>query len=184
MAEQRREFTLEPLEASEREIGSWLQGLEQTRRGMLRTASGIDRELLDWRGPTGSDNSIGTLLTHVAVVEMGWTYLDVLMQEVPAELEAMVPYERDRDEAGNLVHVSDELEVHLGRLAAGRRHLLEQFGRFDLAEWHRLRSPEGEDYSVTPAWVAHHLLEHEAGHLYQILAIKRRWRQRHGVNST
>jgi hypothetical protein len=27
------------------------------------------------------------------------------------------------------------------------------------------------DYKVTPAWVVYHLLEHEAGHVYQISSI-------------
>jgi uncharacterized damage-inducible protein DinB len=179
MTEQRCAYTMEPLDASEREVGIWLQALEEARRGLLRTVRDLDRELLDWRGPTGLDNSIGTLLTHIALVEMGWLYGDVLMQpELPDELQALVPQERGRDEDGILVPVYDDLGTHLRRLAAARRHLIEQFGRMDLADWHTPRSPEDEDYTATPAWVAYHLVEHEAGHLFQIRSIKRQWKQR------
>jgi hypothetical protein len=178
MSEERRVHTLEPLAVSEREVGIWLQALEEVRRGLMRSVSGLDRELLDWRGPSGLDNSIGTLLTHIAAVEMGWLYFDVLMQsKLPDELGRLMPYEQGWTDDGTLVHVSDSLDVHLQRLAAARRHLIEQFGRFDSVEWHTLRSPQGEDYSVTPAWVAYHLVEHEAGHLFEIRATKRRWKQ-------
>lgn len=35
--------------------------------------------------------------------------------------------------------------------------------------------PEGADYACSPAWVVFHVVEHEAGHSFQIREIKRRW---------
>ena len=49
------------------EIGTWLWGMKEARRGLLSTLDRIERagfgqEFLDWRGPNGQDNSVGALL--------------------------------------------------------------------------------------------------------------------------
>jgi uncharacterized damage-inducible protein DinB len=47
-----------------------------------------------------------------------------------------------------------------------RCHLLAAFGEMALAEFRRVR--EFPDYNVTPEWVLHHLMQHEAEHRGQI----------------
>ena len=47
----------------------------------------------------------------------------------------------------------------------------------DLAEWRRLRPPVNEqNYETTPEWAVFHLIEHEAGHAFQISSLKARWK--------
>ncbi|HZW28591.1 MAG TPA: DinB family protein [Trueperaceae bacterium] len=178
MSDRPHVHTMEPLDVPEREVGIWLWAMEEARRGLIWSLRGIEQDELDWRGPIGRDNSIGTLLTHIAGVEMGWCYFDVHGEPFPPELIALFPYENDREPDGTLVHVEGQsLETHLERLGAVRRSVFERFAHMDLDDWHRLREPQGEDYAMSPAWTVYHLLEHEAGHTYEIRAIRRRWRQ-------
>src|SRR5690606_11753087 len=137
---------------------------------------GIDDEQLDWRGPSGADNSIGSLLYHVALIETSWLYDDIFMSRYPEDIIAMFPLNH-RTPTGQLMHVpAIPLADHLRRLSFVRSRFLELLGDMDPTEWHRVRAPEGEDYAVSPAWVVYHLVEHEAGHLFEVRAIKRRWR--------
>jgi len=160
------------------EIGSWLSAMEETRRGLTRTVTEPDQSALDWRGPSGRDNSIGSLLYHVALIEMSWLYEDVLLEEPPADIEALFPHAH-RDADGRLTIVADmPLGAHLERLEATRARFLERMTPMSMSDWHRLREPDRTDYTCSPAWVVFHLVEHEAGHLFQIREIKRRWGER------
>lgn len=162
------------------EVGQWLWGMQEVRRGLLSTLdrieqAGFGQEFLDWRGPDGNDNSVGTLLYHVAGVEMGWLYFDMLMTGFPDEVQEWLPFD-DRNETGQLRYLPGiTFEEHRTRLAKARERFLEVVGGLSLDEWNRLREPEGEDYAVTPGWIVYHLLEHEAGHLYEIRRMVRKW---------
>jgi hypothetical protein len=154
--------------------------MQEVRRGLLSTLdrieqAGFGQQFLDWRGPDGEDNSAGTLLYHVAGVEMGWLYIDMLMTGFPAEVQEWLPFD-DRDETGHLRYLPGiTFEEHRKRLARTRERFLEVVGGLSLEEWNRLREPAGEDYAVTPGWIVYHLLEHEAGHLYEIRRLVRKW---------
>ena len=59
-----------------------------------------------------------------------------------------------------------DLAAHLARLGAVRAQLLATFSAMSLDDFRRLRAlPE---YDVTPQWVVHHLLQHEAEHRGEI----------------
>jgi hypothetical protein len=169
-------------EAAVPEVGQWLWGMQAVRRGLLNTLdriekAGFGQQFLDWRGPDGNDNSVGTLLYHVAGVEMGWLYCDMLMTGFPDEVQAWFPLD-DRDETGRLRFIPGlGFEEHRTRLARTRERFLEVVAGLSLEDWRRLREPEGEDYAVTPGWIVFHLLEHEAGHLYEIRRLVRKWRE-------
>jgi uncharacterized damage-inducible protein DinB len=76
-----------------------------------------------------------------------------------------------RDERGRLTLVMGEtLEHHLQRLDAVRAHFLEVFRRISVDEFRRPRT--FDDYVVTPEWVIHHLIQHEAEHRGQIGEIR------------
>ncbi len=169
----RRLLHVDPLEGFPADIGRWLWALEDARRITRRAVDGLDVATLDWRGPDGSENSIGSLLYHVAGVEMGWLFIDVLGREFPPEVEADLPFEAWTE--GRMTHVAGvSLEEHLGRLERTRRVFLDHVRRMDLAEFRRVLAPENEDYEITPEWVVYHLVEHEIGHAYQMRSLKRR----------
>jgi uncharacterized damage-inducible protein DinB len=162
-----------PLDGYPTDIGRWLWALEDARRITRRAIDGLDVATLDWRGPEGVENSIGSLLYHVAGVEMGWLFVDLLGQALPSEVQADLPFDGWTD--GRLTHVGGlTLDEHRGRLDRTRRVFLEHLRRIDGTDFRRLRAPEGEDYEVTPEWVVYHLIEHEVGHAYQMRSLRRR----------
>lgn len=167
---------IDPVAASNPEIGRWLWGLEEVRKRTLRLVSEIEQPLLNWRGSDGGENSISSLLYHIALVEMSWLYLDLLQQEFPPEVSDIFPFPM-ADEAGKVSHVAGmTLADHLQRLKATREIALSIYQKMDLEEWRRLRPPvNDQSYETTPEWAVFHLIEHEAGHAFQISSLKARW---------
>ncbi len=100
---------------------------------------------------------------------------------MPPELTQQLLY-RDRDNHGRLVHIGEEqLESSLLRLNKVRARLNETYAGMDLAEFRRLRHSEQHD--VSPEWVLHHLLQHEAEHRGQINLLKRLGSEARGKTS-
>jgi uncharacterized damage-inducible protein DinB len=129
--------------------------------------------VLDWEGPARNENAIGSLLYHIALVEMSWLFFDILEQDFPPAVKAEFPHPMSSE--GRITSVLQvPLADHLKRLGSSRSTLLEAFRGMSLADWGRSRSPEGDDYTVTPAWAVFHLVEHEASHTGQINSLKKR----------
>ena len=163
-----------PLEGYPPEIAVWLWAMEETRDKTKAFVSEISQESLDWAGPAGNENSIGTLLYHIAAVEMGWLHFDVL-ERADLYPESDFPFEPFTE--GRLTPVMGvSINDHLARLDKSRALFLERIKEMGLEDWITLRNPEGEDYSVSPAWAVFHLVEHEAGHAAQIGVMKKRAR--------
>lgn len=159
------------------EIGRWLWALEATRRRTLELIAGLDQATLDWAGPDGRENAIGSLLYHIAVVEMSWLHFDLLLQkEFPQEVGRDYPWEPWNAEAVLTSVQGASLAEHLGRLERSRAVFLDAFRGMTLEDWRRLRTFGGDADAVTPEWVVFHLVEHEAGHACQISSMKRRAR--------
>lgn len=146
-------------------IGQWLWALEDTRHRTMEELENVLPAMIHWLPPDGG-STIGTILYHIAIIEADWLYAEVLVQEFPAEVTALFPFGY-RDEEGRLAQVNGlSLEQLIERLAAVRGRLLDVYQRMDLAEFRRVRSLP--DYDVTPEWVLHHLMQHEAEHRSQI----------------
>ena len=156
---------LEPM-ADAPEVGRWLAAMADARRDTLRELEGVSDDVIDLR-PSGGENSIGTALYHVALIEADWLSDDIF--GVPlgeSELAAWFPY-TDRDSAGQLTDVRDEsLAGHLRRLEGVRDVLVERLRPMSVDDFHTPRPRE--QYDVSPAWVLHHLLQHEAEHRSEI----------------
>ncbi len=174
MSDKYRTLSVVPLSGYEPEIGRvlWMleEGRERLKQGLAKIDAAKEQAILDWR-PRPGTNSIGTLLYHIAAIEADW-----LFAEVMAEYEPDTPvswpnrfFSHDiRDEKGWVTHVSGEaMAHHLQRLDVVRSILLDAFRGMSLAEFRRLRRLEA--YEVTPEWVLHHLIQHEAEHRGQIL---------------
>jgi hypothetical protein len=169
----RRVLHVDPLEGFPPDVGRWLWALQDVRRITQRAVMGIDAATLDWRGPDGRENSIGSQLYHVALVEMSWLFLDVLRREFPDDVKADFPF--DMASRYGLTRVTGvALEDHLARLERSRAVFLARVREMTLDDFRELRAPEDVDYEVTPEWAIYHLVEHEAGHAYQMRSLKRR----------
>ena len=172
--ETKRRLAAEPLRGFPDAMGLWLWALQEVRRDTLKSVAGVDQGTLDWEGDDATDNTIGSLLYHIGLVEMSWLYLDILEKELPAEVQEDYPRPM-ADASGRLARVLEvPLDEHLARLERSRQLFLEALTGMTLDDWRRLRDPSGVDYRVTPEWAVFHLMEHEAGHAYQIRSMKRR----------
>ena len=58
--------------------------MEDTRRDTLTCLEGLTDEDLETL-PPGADNRIGSLLYHIAIVEVGWLYFQVLEGQNPPD---------------------------------------------------------------------------------------------------
>ncbi len=76
-----RTLAVAALEGYVPEIGRWMWAMNAVRRRTLRLVEGGDQRTLDWEGPDGRENAIGSLLYHIALVEMGWLYGDVMQRD-------------------------------------------------------------------------------------------------------
>lgn len=165
-------------EWAEPEIGRFVWLLEASRERLKERLVGLDVAMLDFELP--NENSIGTLLYHLADIEMSWLFEEVLETDtLPDEVAAMLCFPT-RDEAGRLTRVNGRsLTQHLDILERTRRYLLDTFQQMTLADFRRVR--QMENYSCTPEWVLHHLIQHETEHRGQIMAIRTQAEARNGV---
>jgi len=153
------------------EIGRWLWALEDTRRDTLKSLDGLTDEDLDTL-PSSADNSIGALLYHIAIVEVGWLYFQVLegKKPFPPGFGALFPAD-GLDEQGQLTNLRGaSLRDYLQRLKKVRASLMEELLGMSIEEFRRLRYLPEEN--VTPEWVLHHLIQHEAEHRGQIQTVR------------
>lgn len=170
-----RQLLMRPLAGYELEIARWLWALVEVRCRTVRLAGDLDQTTLDWEGADERENAIGSLLYHIALVEMEWLYQGILGQEFPLQVRAAFPREAE-DEQGRLTRVPGvPLADHLGRLERSRAIFLDAFRGMSIDDWRCLRKPAGHgDVEVTPEWGVFHLVEHEAGHAFQISSLKAR----------
>ena len=161
----RQRFILTPAPATVPEVGVLLAVLHEARQRTLNTVTRIN----DLDAVKVGHHSAGTLLYHIALIEMDWLYADVLEKSednFPVEARDWFPLDA-RDEEGHLSAVTDEpLERHLARLDWVRGLLDQTFLPMSVEDFRRLRSLE--NYDVTPEWVLMHLALHEAHHEGQL----------------
>jgi uncharacterized damage-inducible protein DinB len=167
---EREVLTLEPI-ADAPEVGRWLSAMEDGRRDTLRELEGVTDRMLDVR-PARGENTIGTTLYHVALVEADWLVDDIFGVRLgDSDLARLFPL-APRDDAGVLTEVAGEsIQVHLDRLASVRRVLLERLRPMRVDDFHTPRARA--EYDVSPAWVLQHLLQHEAEHRSEIGWLRR-----------
>jgi len=169
----RRELILSPVTCEAREIGVWWAAVGDCRALTLEVIAGIRNDELDWVCPL-SRNTIGTLLYHIAAIELDWLHAEILEQEFPDDFRSWFPHDV-RDSQGNLTTVAgDSAQRHEERLHYVRNRLVGVLGAMSLSEFLRVRHLEA--YDVTPQWVVHHLLQHEAEHRGQIAILRHRFK--------
>ena len=157
------------LDGFDPEIGTALWRLQDARARTDEVLDGLAARSADME--RGQPNSIGSILYHVALIEADWLYTEVLEQPIADDLARLFPLEH-RDSHGVLANLEGEsLATHRARLAAVRARVLDSLRAIDIVDFHRLRRlPQ---YDVSPAWVLHHLAQHEAEHRSEIESVVR-----------
>lgn len=173
MTRERKQNFIVPMQANEPVIARWLWLFQDTRQRTLETLEGITEGTLAWQPDAGA-NTIGTLLYHIMAIEIDWLYAEILERpDFEAELKSLLPYDV-RNEEGRLTPVYNEsLQTHLDRMAAARQLFLDVLEPMTATEFYRVR--QLEPYDVTPEWVLHHLIQHEAEHRGEIGEIRRQY---------
>ncbi len=167
--QERETFVMDSQLSAVTEIGHWLWALQDARKRTLEKLAEVPAAAVDWMPPHG-ESSIGTVLYHMALIEADWLYAEVLEQDYPASVNVLLPHEH-RDAHGHLSKTEGtSLPDHLARLETIRGLLLEVYQPMTLEEFRRPRPLPG--YDVTPEWVLHHLMQHEAEHRSQIDALQ------------
>jgi len=169
----RRELILPSVTCEAPEVGVWLAALSDCRARTLETLRGMRSDEMDWVCSV-SRNTIGTLLYHIAAIELDWLHSEILEREFPGDFRTWFPHDV-RDAQGNLAIVSgDSAQRHEERLRYVRNKLVEALSVMSISEFGRVRHLE--PYDVTPRWVVHHLLQHEAEHRGQIAILRHRFK--------
>ena len=157
----RKNHIVTALPSADPAIGRLLWMFEDTRSRTMEVIERVTPEMVDWQ-PADERTSIGSLLYHVAAIEMDWLYEEVLVAPFPQAIIEMFP-QPIRDEQGRLMIVTGEsLDRHLERLVYVRGQVLDTYREMDLEDFRRVRALP--HYDVTPEWVLHHLMQHEARH--------------------
>jgi hypothetical protein len=167
---ERERLVLEPSE-DDPEVGRWLAALDEVRRDTLRVLDAIPPGAVDLDAEDGGD-SVGTVLYHVALVEVDWVFTDVLDRQgdIPRDL---FPYD-DRVEDGRLMPVlGGSLPEHLDRLARTRELVLGVLGPMGPDEYHLAHARE--TFDVAADWVVFHLIDHEVEHRVRLSALRDRF---------
>ncbi|WP_170928842.1 DinB family protein [Deinococcus hopiensis] len=156
-------FLTQSLKATTPEIGEALWRLGEARTRTRERVNKIGE--VDWTAGPGL-SSVGDLLYHIAAIELDWLAVEVCGDVFPPGWNAWFPVDV-RSSDGRLTQMRGEaLERHLERLAWVRAELVKTFEVMTPEDYHRPR--ELSAYTVTPAWVLHHLTLHEAHHAGQI----------------
>lgn len=154
-------------------VGALLAMSEDCRERTLRLLETLDPYRVDspteWQG-----NTVGSLLYHIAAIELDWLYAELMAKDFPEEASEWFPHDV-REEGGRLTPVlGDPKERHLARLAWVRDRMREELRSLADEDLQATRSTDG-DNTVTPEWVFHHLMQHEAEHRGQLGEILVSW---------
>ena len=169
----RRKLILSSVTCEAPEVGIWLAALSDCRARTLKALAGMRHDEIDRICPL-SRNTIGTLLYHIAAIELDWLHSEILEREFPGDFRTWFPHDV-RDSEGNLAIVAgDSAAQHEERLSYVRNKLVEALSVMSLSEFGRVRHLQ--PYDVTPQWVVHHLLQHEAQHRGQIVMLRHQFR--------
>ncbi len=162
---EKERLAIDALPGYDPEIGRLLWMLEQARQRTRERLENLRDQDLDW-SPAPGENSIGTILYHLAAIELDWLYSEVLEEPFPPGTEALFPDDVRDDEGHLTVARGATLQSYLNRLDAVRGQLLTAFTSISPAALRRER--DLPDYTVTPEYVLHHLMQHEAEHRGEI----------------
>jgi uncharacterized damage-inducible protein DinB len=171
MAEKQIRRFIEPVPGFAGELGVWVSVLEDLRRQTCEAVAGLTPDQLAWK-PPGDGNSIGQLLRHIALVELDWVLTDLCRGEpLPKEAPALLQLDGPMADPG-----VQPLDAFLGLLDYARKETRKRLGRYGRDEIETSREYAGEGgvrkvFNVR--WILYHLVEHEAQHRGQILAVKR-----------
>ena len=134
-------YEVSPLSGFDPTIGRWLWAMEEGRKRTLTLVEGLGQGMLDGESPDANENAIGSLLYHIAEVEMGWLWNNIGgLREMPSDILAEFPFESEYEETGRITPVLGvPPEGHLARLEKSRKVFLGEVKGLTAGEWQTLK---------------------------------------------
>lgn len=190
MTTSRIQRILEPRATGDSLAAMFLWQLDDLSRRLTEDTRGAAPQELSWQ-PAPGLNSIGMLLAHIALMEVGWIGRGVLDRgwdegsilplrweedAIPLAADGRPPATLEGKDLGYF----DEL---LERARAHTRQVVEGLSDGDLARRFECEAfwQPGTRFEATVGWVLYHLLEHQAGHHGQINLLRHLYRARQGA---
>ncbi len=161
---------IEPAPGFDGEAAIWISALDETRRQTREIVAAMTSDQLTWK-PPGGGNTIGQLLRHIALVELDWMITDICQEkELPADAPELLKLEGPMVDPGRR-----PLAEFVAALDWARALTKDRLKRFPKEEITATRTYQGEGVTKTfnVRWILYHLVDHEAQHKGQILAVKR-----------
>jgi uncharacterized damage-inducible protein DinB len=162
------------------EVASFLAQLDDLSRMMLRDVRGITPAELAWQSQPGH-NTIGMLLSHIAVVEVHWT-LVAIESWSPEEVGRRLRFGLDDDglplarRGTPPAHLRGKTLAFFATLLRRARSIVKkEFARYRPADLARVVTRTRANGQVTrqdARWILYHLVEHLAGHYGQVLLLR------------
>lgn len=169
-----------PAGYASQEVASFVAQLDDQLRRQKEQTRALTPADLEWQ-PAPGMNTIGMLMAHQAIIEVGWTGLgiedlqrsEIRFQEILGIGDSGVPLAPNGAPpvalAGKDLAFFDDLldraRKHLKRVVAPVRDS-------DLTILRPRTRPDGETREVEVRWTIYHMLEHFAGHFGQILLLQ------------
>jgi len=168
------------------EVASFLAQLDDLTRMMLRDLRGITPAELAWQAQPGQ-NTIGMLLSHIAVVEVHWTLVAIeawSVEEVGRRLrfgldDDGMPLARRGTPPAHLR--GRTLAFYAALLRRARNIVKKEFASYRAADLRRVvkrTRANGQVVYQDARWILYHLVEHFAGHYGQILLLRHQYTDR------
>jgi uncharacterized damage-inducible protein DinB len=177
-------YTLEPAPGMKSSlVGLFLAQLDDQNRNLAEDTRGLTPEELEWQ-PAPGMNTIGMLLAHIALVEVGWIGAAAKgleffkIDELPVRwADSGIPLAPEAAPPAAL-HGKDLAfyDDVMSRARAFTRKALAGLTDADL-ELRRTRiRRDGTEVRYNVGWALYHVLEHEAGHYGQINLLRHHYR--------
>lgn len=158
----------------------YIAQLDDLTRRMFEDLKGAKPAELAWQSAPGH-NTIGMLITHLAIVEVWWS-LVAQKRGTSEAIEAVLGFDGDTD--GMPLKPGAKAPRALAKLTLKDLEKLMKIARgFVTRHAKTLRDPDmdtliertrwdGKKQKVTPRWILYHIVEHFSGHYGQILLLR------------
>ncbi|MEQ8672124.1 MAG: DinB family protein [Aggregatilineales bacterium] len=144
--------------------------LDDARARTRKALTGMEPSLVDWQSQHHS-HTIGTILYHVAAIELDWLIEEILEGTAPDEgIWELFPYEVRDDDGSLMIVTGHSLDWYWQRLDRVREAFQQSIAAMSVEDFRRKRVMA--HYDVTPEWVLHHLAQHEAEHRGELMMLR------------